>query len=478
MSDMNGKELPEGWKWVRLGDIGEYINGRGFKKSEWSDNGLPIIRIQDLTGTGKEQNFYNGVIDERHIVKTGDLLISWSATLGAFIWDGPEAALNQHIFKVKSLVDKKLHFYIIKDILDKLYRQAHGSGMVHITKTKFDAIPILIPETLDQQKQIVAKIEELFSHIDAGIAALKQAKLLLKQYRQSVLKAAVTGELTKEWREANRDKLEPASKLLERILKERREKWEEQQMADFKKKGKVPKDDTWKAKYREPAGVKDAEGLPELPDGWAWVSVDQAGDSQDQVVLTGPFGSNLGKEDFTKSGIPVLTIGCLQEDGIKLSRAMFVSKLKSEDLIRYKLKVGDLLFSRMAAVGRVGFVTSEFEGALFNYHIMRLRLHPDAILQKYFVFYVRGSSQVFDYVREVNHGATRDGINTQQLLEMPVAFPPIEEQKEIEKIVDNKLISIRRVEVEIERHLLKAERTKQSILAAAFSGKLVGCKNE
>src|SRR5690606_24720681 len=103
-----------------------------------------------------------------------------------------------------------------------------------------------------QQKRIVAKIEELFSHIDAGIEALKKAKQLLKQYRQSILKAAVTGELTKEWREANKDKLEPASKLLERILKERRQVWEEQQLKKIKAKGKIPKDDKWKEAYAEP----------------------------------------------------------------------------------------------------------------------------------------------------------------------------------------------------------------------------------
>ena len=68
--------LPEGWNETTLGEIGEYINGRGFKKSEWADKGLPIIRIQDLTGTGKEQNYYNGILDEKHIVEPGDLLIS------------------------------------------------------------------------------------------------------------------------------------------------------------------------------------------------------------------------------------------------------------------------------------------------------------------------------------------------------------------------------------------------------------------
>ena len=160
-----------------------------------------------------------------------------------------------------------------------------------------------------------------------------------------------------------------------------------------------------------------------------------------------------------------------------MSRAMHVSKEKAEELERYKLKEGDMLFSRMAAVGRAGFVSPELKDALFNYHIMRLRLHPNAILQKYFVSYVRGSSQVYDYVKEVNHGATRDGINTQQLLEMPVVLAPFHEQNTICKVVGEYLRAIRRLESDIDTRILKAEKNKQPILASVFCGKLSNNSN-
>jgi type I restriction enzyme S subunit len=104
---------------------------------------------------------------------------------------------------------------------------------------------------------------------------------------------------------------------------------------------------------------------------------------------------------------------------------------------------------------------------------MRLRLYPLAIEQEYFVTYVRGSREVYEYVKEVNHGATRDGINTKQLLEMPIALAPFKEQKEICRIVGEKLDAIRRLDKEIDTQLLKAQKTKQSILASAFSGKLI-----
>src|SRR5258708_3170634 len=82
-----------------LGEVGEYINGRGFAKSEWSTHGRPIIRIQDLTGTGDAPNYYAGWVEDKYLVQPDDLLVSWAATLGAFIWRGPEGWLNQHIFK-------------------------------------------------------------------------------------------------------------------------------------------------------------------------------------------------------------------------------------------------------------------------------------------------------------------------------------------------------------------------------------------
>jgi len=136
--------------------------------------------------------------------------------------------------------------------------------------------------------------------------------------------------------------------------------------------GKQPKDDKWKRNYKEPAPLTDTVLLSNLPKSWTWVTVAQVGFIGEQSVLTGPFGSNMGKTDFQAHGVPVLTIGCLKEEGIFLDNAAYIAEKKAKELERYKLKEGDLLFSRMAAVGRAGYVTQELSGAIFNYHIMRL----------------------------------------------------------------------------------------------------------
>jgi len=164
----------------------------------------------------------------------------------------------------------------------------------------------------------------------------------------------------------------------------------------------------------------------------------------------------------------------LKEYGVALEKAVFISKSKADELEKYKLKTGDLLFSRMAAVGRAGYVTEALEGAIFNYHIMRLRLATGAISPDYFIAYVRGAESVVDYLREINHGFTRDGINTAQLLSLPVAVPHRNEQNRIVDQVERCFSIVREFEVQIDANLTRADRLRQGILKRAFSGNLAG----
>jgi type I restriction enzyme, S subunit len=118
-------------------------------------------------------------------------------------------------------------------------------------------------------------------------------------------------------------------------------------------------------------------------------------------------------------------------------------------------------------------VSSRFEGAIINYHLMRLRLTSTAIEPNYFIHYVRGAKSVSNYIREVNHGATRDGINTEQLLGMPVALPPLAEQQRIVAEIERRLSVVAEVEAAVTANLKRAERLRQAILKRAFEGKLV-----
>lgn len=146
---------------VPLAKVARFINGRAFKPEEWCTEGFPIIRIQNLTGTNEESNYFNGEFDERYLVKRGDILISWSASLGVYEWQGNDAILNQHIFKVqlKKSVDKRYFFHAANDLLIEMSSHVHGSTMQHITKDKFDALEIPLPRP-DEQKRIAAILDK------------------------------------------------------------------------------------------------------------------------------------------------------------------------------------------------------------------------------------------------------------------------------------------------------------------------------
>jgi type I restriction enzyme, S subunit len=190
-------EKKDGWREGTMKDTGEYINGRCFKKSEWRANGIPIIRIQNLTGRNKEFNYFDGDLDERNKIKKGDLLLSWSATLDVFEWDKGEAALNQHIFKVIPKLDKRFLYYLLKTKIIEMHSKTHGTGMMHITRTKFDKVKALFPESASKQEKIVQLIEEKFSVIDKVEEAVNKGLEKAEQLRKSILKIAFEGRLVK-----------------------------------------------------------------------------------------------------------------------------------------------------------------------------------------------------------------------------------------------------------------------------------------
>lgn len=169
-------------EYVRLGDVATYINGYAFKPSDWSDNGVPIIRIQDLTGNSYQANRYQGNYDKKYEVLPGDVLISWSASLGIYIWQGERAVLNQHIFKVvfnKCEVDKNFFVYQVKGILERAKSEAHGATMKHLTKPVFDALSFYLPP-LKEQGKIAAVLDKVSSLIDQRRQQLEILDTLVK----------------------------------------------------------------------------------------------------------------------------------------------------------------------------------------------------------------------------------------------------------------------------------------------------------
>lgn len=162
------RNLPKGWAVIKVGNVAKYTNGRAFKPEEWESTGLPIIRIQNLNDADAPYNRSSVIHEQKYLIKDGDLLFAWAASIGTYIWSGENAWLNQHIFKVEPypFIDKAFLFYAFQTMISEFYKNSHGSGMVHITKKQFEEITLLLPP-LSEQIRIVECLEQTFSILDS-----------------------------------------------------------------------------------------------------------------------------------------------------------------------------------------------------------------------------------------------------------------------------------------------------------------------
>lgn len=176
------------WPMVELGEVAEYINGFAFKPSDWHQTGTPIVRIQNLTASSKKINTTERKdIPDKYLIKNGDLLISWSATIGFYIWRGGSAYLNQHIFKVKTKdkILKKYLYFLGNEIIEEIKKKVHGNTMTHITKGMFNSIKIPLPP-LSVQKEIVEKIEVKQKAINSAKEVIKNLERERRHFDESL----------------------------------------------------------------------------------------------------------------------------------------------------------------------------------------------------------------------------------------------------------------------------------------------------
>ncbi|MFZ4083819.1 MAG: hypothetical protein ACOYKN_21520 [Pirellula sp.] len=238
--------------------------------------------------------------------------------------------------------------------IDGMKTGISDSGL-NLTHGRFFQLKVPVAP-LQEQHRIVAKIEELFSDLDAGVAALKRAKANLKRYRASVLKSAVEGKLTEQWR-AKHPAKEPASALLARILLERRQKWEADQLAKFAAAGKEPPKN-WRDKYKEPA-QPEASQLPIIPIEWTWATVEQISSK----VVDGVHK----KPTYVNEGVPFVTVRNLTAGpGISFENLKYVTLADHQEFIkRANPEMGDLLITKDGTLGVTRAVRIDTQFSIF-----------------------------------------------------------------------------------------------------------------
>ena len=466
------QQLPKGWKKTTLGEIATYVNGRAFKPIEWSKTGTPIVRIQNLNNPNAEYNYYDGYIEEKYHIENGDLLFAWSVSLGAYIWKGKSAFLNQHIFKVlpKENIDKTFIYYLLDKVTNELYAKAHGSGMVHVTKGKFEATSVNIPP-LEAQQAIVNKIESLFDEIDEGIGRLKTVAQQIQQYRQSLLKNAFNGELTKEWRSKHADTLPSENELLAQI-QTTREQHHAQQLADWQtavsqweqngKEGKKP------SKPKAPTqAVKFEENFADLPRGWVNFSLDMLAE------ISGGLTKNAKRGSF-KEKVPYLRVANVYANELKLDEIATIG-IQENEKARTLLQTNDLLIvegnGSIEQIGRVAIWNNTINPCYHQNHLIKARCYP-FVLPKFALYFLISP---MGRERIINIASSTTGLHTLSLTKVANLIIPVcslAEQTQIVAILESKLTACDQLAAELAKQLKQAELLKQAVLKAAFQGEL------
>jgi type I restriction enzyme S subunit len=397
-------------------------------------------------------------------VRTGDILISTAnsyelvgkvaqvaglltpATLGAFI----------SLIRPKDGIHPKFLYHQLawgKTQTRIREMSSNTTNISNVSTKKLATLELVVPD-LDEQTLIVAELEKQFSRLDEAVANLQRVKANLKRYKAAVLKDAVEGRLVPTEAELARREgrsFESGEQLLRRILAARRDLW------------------SGRGKYVEPDWSMP-DGLPSLPDGWAWAPFGVMGKDPFNTVQTGPFGAQLHNTDFTPSGVPVIAVGNLTGTGFKREGLYFISQAKADQLARYDVFAGDILFARSGAtLGKVCVAPVDVVNWRMTGHILRARLNIDFLRPEIALYALAAlptvTKQIFGSVR----GVTRPGFNTSLLESIWIPIPPPVEQQRIVAEVDSRLSLLAGVEAQVDANLKRARALWQSALSKAFS---------
>jgi len=487
-----GKELQKGWIEASIEDCLVSIRGISFPKDAkqliYSDGLIACLRTSNIQKKIDWDDLWfvekSYLKREEQIIQKGDILISISnslhllgkvaivekipyiSTLGTFI---------ANLRVPKSLDNKYIFYYLTsRNFRDKVRESASTTTNIsNISISKLEKIYLKLPP-LPEQHRIVAKIEELFSELDAGIENLKTAQAQLKIYRQSVLKWAFEGKLTAKWREEKKRKgeLKSADELLVQIKVEREKRYKDQ-LKEWEeavkvweagdKSGKKPTKPQ-KPKEVEPLSKSELAELPELPEGWCWVKIGN--------LTTGVEYGTSAKSD--KEGkVIVLRMGNIQNGIIDWSSLVYTSD--DDEINQYLLNKDDVLFNRTNSAELVG-KTAIYQGerpAIFAGYLIRVNQVRESTNSKYLNYFLNSPIAMNHANKVKTDGVNQSNINGEKLINYPFSYTSLEEQHQIVQEIETRLSICDSLEATITENLQRAEALRQSILKQAFAGKLV-----
>lgn len=476
MTSTKEHSLPPKWTLLELGEILLPTSTRDPKRDgpgqftyidiEALDNSQQRItspkRIDNLIAPSRARN----------VLRTGDVLFSLVRPYLKNIavvypeLDGAVASTAYLVCRPGPGIDSRylLNYFRQNSFIESIV--TYGNSPPAARDDEFRRLKIPVAPS-DEQARIADKLDELFSDLDAGVEALKRVREKLKLYRASVLKAAVEGKLTEEWRKQNPN-VEPASELLKRILADRRKRWEEDQLLKFRAAGKKPPED-WKVNYKEPVAPDDSVKA-ELPNGWSTCS----GDAFFSFITSGSRG---WAKYYSEQGALFIRMGNLNHGSVSLDlndRQHVKPPIDSEGT-RTRVQPQDLLISITADVGMISLVPEAIEEAYINQHVALARpvMRETAAFAAWYLASPAGG-QI--QLKDLQRGATKVGLGLDDIRAVTIPLPPIEEQDAIVDAIEEQLASIEHLEIDMDRVLAEALALRQSALRHAFTGQLVSQK--
>jgi type I restriction enzyme S subunit len=432
MSDLLG-----GWLKIKLSDIAELIMGQSPPSSTYNTRGQGLPFFQ---GKAEFGDFYPIAIkycsSPIKIAEVGDVLISVRAPVGPTNLCKEKSCIGRGLAALRpsSGITTKYLFYYLRNIEDWLSTQGTGSTFTAITKEDLENIEVILPP-LNEQRRIVAKLENLLGKVDACKERLEKIPTILKRFRQSVLSAACSGRLTADWREKNPD-VEPAEELLKRIEKE------------WSKKGRNISEDIQMQ--------IEKDGLPKLPEKWKYVLLSQ--------VSTIIMGQSPPGESYNLEGHGMPLINGPVEFGEKAFSSIIKSKFTTK--VTKTCEENDLLICvRGSTTGRTNIAGFK---ACIGRGVAAIR--AQSVEQWYLNYYLHSK---YEEILSSGTGSTFPNISSEYLESIITPLPPLPEQQEIVRRVE----ALFKIADQIEERYKKArgyvDKLTQSILAKAFRGELV-----
>lgn len=469
-------EIPESWVWASLGDVSEVVGGGTPSTTiaaNWGGE-IPWITPADLSGyrakriSGGSRSLTKLGYESSgaQLLPAGSVLFSSRAPIGHVAIAETGIATNQGFksFVPEGGILSDYLYYYMQRARPLAIARGSGTTFLEISGKKAATIPIPLPPPTEQQV-IVDAIDELLSDLDAGVAALERARAKLKHYRAAVLKAAVEGALTAEWREQHPD-VEPASVLLDRILAERRTRWEEEQLRKFKEAGKTPPTG-WKERYAAPMAPAVDSNNALLPKSWTRATVDQ--------LIGEPLRNGHSAKVTTGAGVPTFSLSAVTENDFSEANLKVTSAVPAR-VADLWARADDIFVQRSNTPELVG-TTARYTGAdnvaIFPDLLIRIRVARP--VSPAFVERCLQSPSGHAYFRSKAQGTSGSmpKIDQEIIGRCEIPLPPVAEQAATLELLDSQLSVIDHLESDIDAKLKSAQALRQSILRDAFEGKLV-----